>query len=110
MTKTLRIEVTPALAEVARCARMQSLGENATAVGVTITENQRNVIAMSAALTAAFQHPEFVRQIREQALECVPEDANRGRNQIDRFGDGRFNQCREQARASLGRLLGEEGK
>ncbi len=52
---------------------------------------------IKAGITAAFQHPEFVRQIREQVMACVPERSTY-------FENADINQ----ARASLGRLLGEE--
>jgi hypothetical protein len=78
--------------------------------------------ALIAALTAAFQHPEFVRQVREQAMGCVPEEAKRVSDDAYIIECGAItltvNMCfavgykcaADQARASLGRLLGEEGK
>jgi hypothetical protein len=67
----------------------------------------------TAALTAAFQHPEFVRQIREQVGACVPEEEHEGRSDTFPYGfdDSApgYNRAITDTRASLGRLLGEEG-
>jgi hypothetical protein len=59
-----------------------------------------SLLDIRAALTAAFQHPEFVRQIREQVVGCVREP---------QYGQ-RIDHAWDEFRASLGRLLGEEGK
>lgn len=88
----LKIEVTEAMSESA-AESMAMGGWDAIEYHV-----QGRFVAMAqAALTAAFQHPEFVRQIREQVMACVPERSSY-------FENADINQTR----ASLGRLLGEE--
>jgi hypothetical protein len=82
--------------------------------------NGDEVGAMQAALTAAFQHPEFVRQIREQVMASLPDnvevDAECWRmSRLWHSEDQRRRleanaRTRVASRASLGRLLGEEGK
>jgi hypothetical protein len=89
----LKIEVTEAMREAAEAAFLEhSLDGDAPASAVT-----------RIALTAAFQHPEFVRQF----LACLPEPYPNPEHSL--YTEG-FNDARELIRASLGRLLGEEGK
>jgi hypothetical protein len=85
MVNPLKIEVTEAIRLAAKREYLRTLGTGD---------------ALDAALTAAFQHPEFVRQIREQVVGCVREP---------QYGQ-RIDHAWDEFRASLGRLLGEEGK
>jgi uncharacterized NAD(P)/FAD-binding protein YdhS len=66
--------------------------------------------ALIAALTAAFQHPEFVRQIREQVFACVSVDqtASDLADEHTKTAVLWFNAANQHTSASLGRLLGEE--
>lgn len=104
----LKIEVTEAMLEKALHEWFGRIGEPLCIANYTVSKDTNTKgmpDRMQAALTAAFQHPEFVRQIREQVVACVP---------LDRDGcltkyDWGHNDCAESTRASLGRLLGEEG-
>jgi hypothetical protein len=104
MVNPLKIEVTEAIRLAAKREYLRTLGTGD---------------ALDAALTAAFQHPEFVRQIREQVMRCVGPDATPtpdGRWAIDakalvlsvgpEYATGN-NAANHFTRASLGRLLGE---
>lgn len=78
MTKTLRIEVTDELAETAAIRAWNSMGPGPEWAHQTErTRNQYRTMAR-AALTAAFQHPEFVRQIVPEWLpiDSAPRDGS----------------------------------
>lgn len=91
MTKTIRIEVTEGMLDAALTA-IESVSE--ARIGRYATQR--------AALTAAFQHPEFVEQIRQQVLACVDE--------ADFYWPGGVAHIHyEQARANIEGLLGVEG-
>jgi hypothetical protein len=93
MTKTLRIEVTEAFVLAACAAYDNSRGD--------MDAEPAHYPAMFHVLNAAFQHPEFVRQIREQVIGCVPAD-------VMPMGDGgrKYNAACQSARANLAGLLG----
>jgi hypothetical protein len=101
----LKIEVTEAMGEAVLSKFLEWHGDKE--VWPPEVNREYRIGAMRIALTAAFQHPEFLRQIREQVVGCVPEresytfhcDRNLGRNESIDI-----------TRASLGRLLGEVGK
>lgn len=46
----------------------------------------------------------------EAAKACVPAEATSATNQIDRFGQGQFNRCREETLANLAALEQEAKK
>jgi hypothetical protein len=137
VTSPLKIEVTEAMREagvlasneywareIVPCEKCLSTGAFdgdlcPSCGGGGCAANGDEVGAMQAALTAAFQHPEFVRQIREQVMRCVGPDATPtpdGRWAIDakalvlsvgpEYATGN-NAANHFTRASLGRLLGE---
>jgi hypothetical protein len=96
----LKIEVTEAMAERVLVKFLEWGGDKE--VFPPEVNREYRINALRVALTAAFQHPEFRRQLLAQVLACVPanvkpyDDADVG-----------FNQANDRTRASLGRLLGE---
>jgi hypothetical protein len=77
----LKIEVTEAMREAATAAiythdLLHGIVDKTWANASAAIKAHYGEMA-TAALTAAFQHPEFVRQIREQVVACVPEDAKK---------------------------------
>jgi hypothetical protein len=119
----LKIEVTEAMREAATAAiythdLLHGIVDKTWANASAAIKAHYGEMA-TAALTAAFQHPEFVRQIREQVMRCVGPDATPtpdGRWAIDakalvlsvgpEYATGN-NAANHFTRASLGRLLGE---
>jgi hypothetical protein len=98
MTPPLKIEVTEAMREAAEAAFCKS--------SVKFGRDGSEPDMFTPALTAAFQHPEFLRQIREQVMGCVPSLAEVSSMAMDSTEDVEY--ALKLARASLGRLLGEE--
>jgi hypothetical protein len=121
VTSPLKIEVTEAMREagvlasneywareIVPCEKCLSTGAFdgdlcPSCGGGGYTANGDEVGAIQAALTAAFQHPEFIAQF----MACLPESYPNPEHSL--YTEG-FNDARELIRASLGRLLGEEGK
>jgi hypothetical protein len=97
----LKIVVTEAMRDTAMMAARFSYEES--------DEDDR---AYSAAIEAVLRHPHVLAQIREQVMGCLPSEVARSERDSD-VDWGYFlgyGACRSEARASLGRLLGEEGK
>lgn len=106
MTTPLKIEVTEAMLGA---VLMAPYGEGDVSDMLRGGGDEETAI-IRAALTAAFQHPEFVRRIREQVMGCVPEATKaEAHGPIAWAAIDSWNRCVHDARASLGRLLGEEG-
>jgi hypothetical protein len=100
----LKIEVTEAMAERVLVKFLEWGGDKE--VFPPEVNREYRINALRVALTAAFQHPEFRRQFLAQVLDALPSP---GAQVIGPMFTVGWDEAIKTARASLGRLLGEEG-